>query len=101
MSIDYHQTVLADAPYAYWPLEDGSGTTGVDLAGAHPLSVTGNINGAPIVPSEPHGHSVLADGVAGSDASLSNGRRGLTGVHDRSIGLWVAPKGLRKAAQHR
>src|SRR5260370_15209969 len=58
------------------------------------------MNGAPIVPSEPNGHSLVADGVAISDASSSNVLSGLTDLNGQSIEFWLAPNGLPQAADY-
>ncbi len=94
MSLDYHRVVLADAPLAYWPLEDATGATALDLAGTHPLTVTGSLAGAAVVPSLPNTHSLITDGVAASQASSSSVLGALTDTNGQSIELWAFVNGL-------
>ena len=94
MSVDYHQTVLADGPLAYWPLDDGGGSTGVDLAGTHPLTVTGSLSGSGVLPALPSTHSLTNDGTLVSVANSSSLLGALNDSNGQSIEMWVSLNGI-------
>jgi RHS repeat-associated protein len=94
MAVDYHQTVLADSPLAYWSLEDGSGSAAVDLAGNHPLAVSGSLAGAAVLPSVPGVSSATNPGGALSVASSSSILSALSDANGQSIEMWVSLSGI-------
>jgi RHS repeat-associated protein len=94
MSADYHQTVLADGPLGYWTLEDGSGGTATDLAGSHPLTVTGSLAGAAVLPSVPNVQSLTNPGDALSVASSSSVLAALNDANGQSIEMWLTMNGV-------
>ena len=95
MSVDYHQSVLADAPLAYWPLDDGTGSGAVDLAGTHPLNVmTGSLVGSAVVPAIPSVHSLTNSSTWTSVASSNSVLGALNDTNGESIEMWVSLNGL-------
>jgi hypothetical protein len=86
----YRQAVLADAPKAYWRLDETSGTTAVDQTGAHPGSYRNGIAlGRPgALVGEPS-TSVALDGLDDSvRVSDGGGPGGATGM---TVEAWVRP----------
>jgi PKD repeat protein len=81
----YDQAVLKDAPTAYWPLNEASGTTGADLAGTDPQQITGATRGVvgPIVGSK-------ATRFGGTSASYSSSQIRKPAPDRYSSELWFS-----------
>jgi PKD repeat protein len=86
----YDRAVATDAPTAYWPLDETSGTSGADLVGGDPLLLTGAMRN-------------VAGPIGGSKATAFNGTsasRGSTQIQKAALGrysseLWFSTTSKR------
>jgi hypothetical protein len=90
----YAQAVWADAPVAYWRLDESSGTTVADLPGTSDGSLTGGVLVGQAGALAEANRSMRFDGVDGSLAVVPNSNALLTlnGASALTVESWINPQ---------